>query len=91
MITLVRDVPDPPICRSRDLKGPCEFAGACPESRQRLNHYEGLRGPACWAWLQRAGDVAERWHGAAWRVPDAVTAKREAALEREAIRAEGAG
>ena len=73
---ILRDVPDPPICRSPDLRGPCEFAAHCPESRQRLNHYADLRGTACWAYLQLS--------------EPAFREKREAALERAAIRAEGA-
>ena len=41
------------ICRSpKDATQPCRFAGTCHESRQRLMHYEGLRGRRCWAYQQ---------------------------------------
>jgi len=38
------------LCRSVDGSGPCPFAGICPETRQRLQHYARLRGNACWAY-----------------------------------------
>jgi hypothetical protein len=41
--------PKEPICRSaKDETKPCRFADACHESRQRIQHYEGLRGKRCW-------------------------------------------
>ena len=39
------------LCRDAgDSDRPCPFVAACHESRQRLQHYEGLRGTACWAY-----------------------------------------
>jgi len=41
------------ICRSAENEAvPCRFAPICHETRQRLMHYEGLRGMACWAFQQ---------------------------------------
>ena len=47
--------PAEPICRSAEDPGqPCTYAGSCHEARQRLHHYEGLRGNACWFFQQMA-------------------------------------
>lgn len=42
------------LCRSADDTGPCPFTASCPETRRRLQHYQGLRGNACWAYQQIA-------------------------------------
>ena len=45
--------PREPICRSaKDPAQPCRFATVCHESRQRIQHYEDLRGRRCWAFQQ---------------------------------------
>lgn len=41
-----------PLCREADDSAPCRFWQQCHESRRRLQHYAGLRGPACWAFQQ---------------------------------------
>jgi len=39
-----------PLCRdATDGSQPCRFWQLCHEARRRLQHYEGLRGEACWA------------------------------------------
>lgn len=48
--------PDSPsgfsLCRmAGDESQPCPFTSVCHESRQRIAHYEGLRGNAC-SWYQ---------------------------------------
>ncbi len=49
-------IPHVAICRSaEDSAAPCRYAQICHETRQRLMHYEGLRGMACWA-FQRMAD-----------------------------------
>lgn len=57
--------PSQPICRSaKDETRPCRFAGVCHESRQRIAHYEGLRGRACWAFQQQVARLRRvRQHG----------------------------
>lgn len=47
---------DLPLCKEPDQTTTCRFAARCHESRQRLQHYEGLRGMACWAY-QRFSDT----------------------------------
>ena len=66
MIGLVRTIPDPPICRSaEDPAKPCIFADRCHEERQRLHHYEHLRGPACSFFLQMSEPPRSARKGAA--------------------------
>jgi hypothetical protein len=55
--------PREPICRSaKDETHPCRFAGICHESRQRLAHYEGLRGRRCWAFQQMVAQARGKAH-----------------------------
>lgn len=56
--------PRVPICRSAtDPTQPCRFATTCHESRQRIQHYEGLRGEQCWMYQQaldrQSGEVRQ--------------------------------
>jgi hypothetical protein len=47
--------PAEPLCRSaKDPTKPCRFASSCHESRQRVAHYENIRGRRCWAFQQKA-------------------------------------
>jgi hypothetical protein len=46
-----------PLCREPDGEAPCRWASQCHESRQRLQHYAGLCGMACWAY-QKFSDLA---------------------------------
>lgn len=51
--------PSEPICRSpEDPTQSCAYAGTCHEVRQRLMHYHGMRGTACWFFQQQLDRVA---------------------------------
>lgn len=47
-----------PLCREADDSAPCRFSATCSESRQRLQHYAGLRGSACWAFAMKLEKLA---------------------------------
>lgn len=46
------------LCTEPDGVTPCRFVSQCAEARQRLQHYEGLRGMDCWAYQQKTDRLA---------------------------------
>lgn len=47
-----------PLCREADSDAPCRYWETCPETRRRLQHYAGLQGEMCWAFVQISEKLA---------------------------------